>query len=80
MNLLIVEDDTAFRNFLRVWIAEQAGKEMPDAFLLMAFSNIRADRLPLYIDAVLRELHLHSPASEAMAFRRNRDASTAQAA
>lgn len=37
----------------------------PALFLLMAFSNIRADRLPLYIQDAQRELHLDSASTEA---------------
>ncbi|MGH7171381.1 MAG: hypothetical protein ACRELG_13985 [Gemmataceae bacterium] len=30
MKLLIVEDNHAFRDFLRLWAAEQAGENIPD--------------------------------------------------
>ncbi|MGH9398526.1 MAG: hypothetical protein ACRD18_16960 [Terriglobia bacterium] len=52
----------------------------PAVFLLMAFSNIRVDRLPLYIDGMLRGLRGQSAAGQAMAFRKNGAGSTAQAA
>ncbi|MGH7248974.1 MAG: hypothetical protein ACREH9_12805, partial [Pseudomonadota bacterium] len=32
MQLLIVEEGDAFRGFLRLWTAEQAGKNIPDIF------------------------------------------------
>jgi hypothetical protein len=32
MNLLIVEANKTFRDFLRLWVAEQAAEDIPDVF------------------------------------------------
>ncbi|MGH9446630.1 MAG: response regulator transcription factor [Terriglobia bacterium] len=55
MKLLIVEDNDAFRGFLRVWMAEQAGKEIPDVFEAAALADaIRIVREEA-VDAVLSD-------------------------
>ncbi|MGH9436903.1 MAG: hypothetical protein ACRD22_03185 [Terriglobia bacterium] len=52
----------------------------PALFLLTAFSNIRADRLPLYVRAVLHSLRLNPTVDQAIAFTGPTDSPSAQAA
>ncbi|MGH9354482.1 MAG: hypothetical protein ACRD2G_20315, partial [Terriglobia bacterium] len=40
----------------------------PALFLVLAFSNIRADRLPLFIDSVLRAFNSNPRVSHGLAF------------
>lgn len=40
----------------------------PAIFLVLAFSNVRADRLPLFIDSVLRAFNSNPPVSHGLAF------------
>ena len=52
----------------------------PAAFLLVTFSNIRVDRLPLYVASALRALTSNPEASQELAFRAMPDGTGARAA
>jgi CheY-like chemotaxis protein len=55
MRLLIVEDDAAFRNFLRVQIAEEAPKGVPDIFEAATLTDALEIVHEEQIDAVLSD-------------------------
>src|SRR5579863_3762345 len=52
----------------------------PALFMLLAFSNVGVDRLPLYVDSLLRGLASHPAPSQELAFRGMANSTTVNAA
>jgi CheY-like chemotaxis protein len=55
MKLLIVEDHSAFRDFLRLWVAEQVRGHVPDVFEAATLSDALRVLREEAIDAVLSD-------------------------